>query len=251
MTKLKLGYCIAAIVFFGVFSVSAWSEGITAQKILQMADEVRSPQKDYKVTARIISQKPNKKDKVAVYEILMRGKDKTIIKTLKPDMDRGTSLLMLRYDLWVFLQNISKPLRISLQQRLFGEAANGDIARANFSGDYNPELKGIEEIKGREFYLLDLTAKNEKVTYHRVKLWVMKETYYPLKGEFYAVSGKLLKRCYYTKYKKILDKMRPTRLVLNNPLIKGKVTIIDYSDMALESFSDKIFTKNYLKKLKY
>lgn len=251
MTKTQLRKFIRIIGFICVFPTLAWSEGITAQKILQLADEIRSPQKDYRVTARIISQKPNKPDKTAVYEIFMKGQDKTIIKTLKPDMDRGTSLLMLRYDLWVFLQNISKPLRISLQQRLFGEAANGDIARANFSGDYNPELKGIEKIKGHEFFLLDLTAKNEKVTYHRVKLWVMKDTYYPLKGEFYAISGKLLKRCYYTKYKKILGKMRPTRLVLHNPLIKGQKTIIDYSDMALEVFLDKIFTKNYLKKLKY
>jgi len=251
MTKTKLRQFIGVIGFICLFQTVAWSEDITAQKILQLADEIRSPQNDYRITAKIISQKPNKVDKIAVYEIFMKGQDKTIIKTLKPDMDRGTSLLMLRYDLWVFLQNISKPLRISLQQRLFGEAANGDIARANFSGDYNPELKEVEKIKGREFFLLDLTAKNEKVTYHKVKLWVMKDTYYPLKGEFYAISGKLLKQCYYTNYKKILGKMRPTRLVLYNPLIKGQKTIIDYSDMTLEAFSDKIFTKNYLKKLKY
>ena len=251
MTKTKFQRFIWVISFICIFPASAWSEDIIAQKILLLADEIRSPQNDYRVTATIISQRPDKSDKIAIYEILMKGQDKTIIKTLKPAMDRGTSLLMLRYDLWIFLQNISKPLRISLQQRLFGEAANGDIARANFSGDYNPELKGIEEIKGHEFFLLDLTAKNEKVTYHRVKLWVMKDTYYPLKGDFYAISGKLLKRCYYTNYKKILGKMRPTRLVLNNPLIKGQKTIIDYSDMTLEAFSDKIFTKNYLKKLKY
>jgi len=251
MGRLVLQFCVSVMCFLFFYATPVWSEEITAQKILQYADEIRSPQTDYRVTAKITSQKPDKKDKTAIYEILMKGQDKTIIKTLAPEVDKGTSLLMLRYDLWVFLQTISKPLRISLQQRLLGEAANGDIARANFSGDYNPELIDVVTIKGKLFYLLELTANNDKVTYHKVKLWVMKETYYPLKGEFYAFSGKLLKTCYYTNYRNILDKMRPTRLVLDNPLVSGQRTIIDYDNMVLDTFSDKIFTKNYMNKLKY
>jgi len=251
MGRYILQFWIFLIFFILFCSTPVLSKNITAQQILQYTDEIRSPQTDYRVTAKITSKKPKKRDKIAVYEIFMKGQDKTIIKTLKPEIDKGTSLLMLRYDLWVFLQTISKPLRISLQQRLFGEAANGDIARANFSGDYNPELIEIVTIKGRPLYLLELIAKNEKVTYHKVKLWVMKDKYYPLKGEFFAFSGKLLKTCYYTKYKKILGKMRPTKLVLDNPLVKGKRTIIEYYNMSLNRFSDKIFTKNYMKKLKY
>ncbi len=251
MGKYYLRLCSSVLFITFFYVIPALSENITPQQILQYTDEIRSPQTDYRVTATITSQKPGKKDKIAIYEILMKGQDKTIIKTLSPEVDKGTSLLMLQYDLWVFLQTISKPLRISLQQRLLGEAANGDIARANFLGDYNPVLIDVVTIKDKPFYFLELTAKNEKVTYHKVKLWVMKDTYYPLKGEFYAFSGKLLKICYYTNYKKILDKMRPTRLVLDNPLVKGQRTIIDYDNMILETFSDKMFTKNYMKKLKY
>lgn len=226
-------------------------DDIPAQKILEYCDDIRTPQTDYSVRATVTSQTPGKEDKIAIYEILMKGQDKTIIKTLAPEADKGTSLLMLRYDLWVFMQTISKPLRISLQQRLFGEAANGDIARANFSGDYTPELMDIVTIKEKLFYLLELTAINENVTYHRVRLWIMKDTYYPLKGEFYAVSGKLLKTCQYTNYKMILDKMRPSRLILDNPLVTGQRTVIDYDNMSLDDFPEKMFTQDYMKKLKY
>lgn len=251
MRPIILKYNVIWLVLSLIVPCFSAAEKIDADLILQKTDEVRVPQRDYSVTARLTSIKPGKEEQVVVYQVLMKGREKTIIKTLKPDIDRGTSMLMLRYDLWVFMETISKPLRISLQQRLFGEAANGDIARANFSGDYIPKLEGIEKIRGKEFYVLNLTARNEKVTYHKVKLWVMKGTYYPLKGMFYAISGKLLKSCYYTNYKDILKKKRPTRLVLDNPIVKGQKTIIDYYDMKLEDFSDKIFTKNYLKKLKY
>ncbi len=251
MGRFLSGFNIFVISMFIFYSTPALSEEITARQILEYCDEIRTPQTDYTVRATVTSQTPNKEDKIAVYEILMKGKDKTIIKTLAPEADKGTSLLMLRYDLWVFLQTISKPLRISLQQRLFGEAANGDIARANFLGDYDPELLDIVTINEKPYYFMELTAVNENVTYHKVKLWVMKDTYSPLKGEFYAVSGKLLKTCQYTDYKMILGKMRPTRLVLDNPLVNSQRTVIDYDNMALDTFPEKMFTQDYMKKLKY
>lgn len=223
----------------------------SAEEILQRADEVRSPQLDYKVYASVTSIRPGKEPKKAKYEVLIKGRDKTIIKTLEPNVDRGTSLLMIDYDLWVFLQNISKPLRISLQQRLIGEVANGDIARANFSGDYNPKILRIENFTGKEYYVLELLAKDERVTYHRVILWVQKDNSHPFKAEFYAVSGRILKACSYENYKQVLGRLRPTRLVLDDPLVRGQKSILEYADMTLTELPEKYFTKDYLKKLKY
>ena len=223
----------------------------SAEEILEKADEVRSPQLDYKVFVNITSIKPGRDPRMTKYEVLIKGRDKTLIKTLYPHVDRGTSTLMINYDLWVFLQTISKPLRISLQQRLIGEVSNGDIARANFSGDYNPKILRIENIDEKEYYVLELFAKNERVTYHRVILLVQKDNFHPFKAEFYAVSGRILKTCSYEGYRLILDRLRPTRLVLDDPLVQGKRSIIEYKDMTLIDLPDKYFTKTYLKKLKY
>jgi len=85
---------------------------------------------------------------------------------------------MVGRDLWVFLPDISKPLRISLQQRLLGDVSNGDLARANFVGDYMPS---IEEVR-QAFYVLLLKAKSEDVTYGSIKLWVDKKSFRPLKA---------------------------------------------------------------------
>lgn len=223
----------------------------SAEEVLEKADEVRSPQLDYKIFVEVTSIRPGKEPKKAKYEVLIKGKDKTIIKTLEPSMDRGTSLLMIDYDLWVFLQNISKPLRISLQQRLIGEVANGDIARANFSGDYNPKILKIDNIAGKDYYVLELLARDERVTYHRVILWVKKDNFHPFRAEFYAVSGRILKTCSYENYRQVLGSLRPTRLVLDDPLVRGQKSILEYSDMTLTQLPEKYFTKDYLKKLKY
>ena len=39
-----------------------------------------------------------------------------------------------------FLSRVSQPVRLSLAQPLVGQVSNGDIARANFAGDYAPKL---------------------------------------------------------------------------------------------------------------
>lgn len=246
MKKIQSLMCM---VLFVLISTMCWA--YSAEEILKKADEVRNPQLDYTVEVIVTNIKPDKKNVEMKYEVLVKGRDKTIIKTLEPASNRGTSLLMVNYDLWVFLPTISQPLRISLQQRLIGEVANGDIARANFSGDYGPKILKIENINGKEHYVLELIAKDERVTYHKVIFWVQKDNFHPLKAEFYAVSGRILKTCKYENYKKLAGKLRPTRLVLIDALKPTHQSLIEYDDMKVISLPEKWFTKDHLKKIKY
>ncbi|VAV84919.1 FIG00859523: hypothetical protein [hydrothermal vent metagenome] len=222
-----------------------------ALQIVKKADEVRSPRLDYIVDVVVTSIKPGRSNRTARYEVLVKGQEKTVIKTMAPAIDRGTTLLMIGRDLWAFMPDLSKPIRISLQQRLIGDVANGDIARANFSGDYTPRLLRTEEIKGNVYYVLELIANDDRVTYGKVVYWVNKKNYHPLKAEFYAVSGRLLKRCSYEDYRRLAGRLRPTSLVLRNPLTKGRFSVIKYGRMKTKKLPSKYFTKNYMKRLKY
>lgn len=75
-------------------------------------------------------------------------------------------------------------VRLSLAQRFVGQASNGDLARANFVGDYHPTLIGTEKVGNDAFYLLELTAVDRSVTYQRVRYWVEQGNYRPYKAEF-------------------------------------------------------------------
>lgn len=240
-------------IFVFVLPVVAYSAApvVSPEQILRNCDDVRLPNTDYRMLVEVEDYKADDSKRIALYEVLVKGRDKTLIKTLKPKIDRGTTLLMLKYDLWVYMKIISKPLRISLRQRLFGQVANGDIARANFSGDYDPTLLRQENLNGREYYVLNLAAKNNKVTYQKVILWVDKENYHPLKAEFYAVSGKLLKTCEYKNFRKMMGKMRPTLLVLKNPLSPKEYSLLKYLKMESAKLPDRYFSRDYLRRLRY
>lgn len=219
-----------------------------AEGILLKADEVRNPQLDYVVHVSVTSVKAKQGPRQSTFEVMVKGKDKTVIKTLSPAMEEGRILLMRDRDLWAFLPDVSKPLRISLQERLLGEVANGDIARANFSGDYTPQITKSEIIEDREYYILELAAKTDEVTYAKVILWVEKETHHPLKSEFYAVSGRLLKTCSYENYRQLAGRLRPSRLVMFDPIVKGQYSTIEYDEMQIQELPEKYFTKDYMKK---
>ena len=247
----KRGVACLAIAAGLLLSVPAAAADPSAETILNEADEVRNPQSDFTVDVTVTSVRPGKDPKTAKYEVMLKGKTKTVIKTIAPAVDKGTSMLMVDYDFWVFLPTVSKALRISLQQRLLGEVANGDIARVNFSGDYKPTLLKMETIEGTEYYVLELIARDERVTYHRVLLWVQKGNCHPLKAEFYAVSGRILKMASYEDYRQVAGRLRPMRLVLDDPLVRGQRSIIEYSNVVPGKLPNKYFTQQNLKRLKY
>lgn len=242
---------VCALFFIFLYPQIPLAAELTAGEIVKRADSVRSPDTDFSVDVTITSLRSGKEARVTKYEVFVKGKDNTLIKTMYPPRERGRSILMKGLDLWVYLPNIRRPVRISLQQRLVGEVSYGDIARVNFSGDYEAKIIREETIDGKTYYVLDLTAKNMRVTYNRAVYWVQKDNFHPFKAEFYSISGKLLKICYYEDYQHRMERLRPMRLILEDPLRKGKKSIIKYNNMILTELPDKYFTKNYLNKLKY
>ena len=220
-----------------------------AQQIVARADEIRLPKSGFQSKVTITTQLQDKSSEVREYQILSKGNENALVMTLSPPVDRGQIMLMKGRDLWLFLPNVSQPVRLPLSQRLTGQVANGDLARANFTGDYNARLLGLEKISNQDFYKLELNANDRAVTYHRILYWVYKSTNWPYQAEFYAVSGRLLKTAYYTKYQKISGVVRPTRLIMRDSLAGGEQSILDYSEINPRDLPDKIFTKEYLKKL--
>lgn len=222
---------------------------ITAEQIVRQADAVRFPQTSFQADVTITSHSTSGSDQVFKYRILSRGNDKTLVMTTAPPTDRGQILLMAGHDLWVYMPTISQPVRLPLSQRLTGQVANGDLARANFTGDYKPKIIRTDNINDQNYYVLELTAVNHSVTYHRVIYWVNSSNSRPYKAKFYSLSGRLMKTCLYQKFKPMAGKLRPTRLVMTDALHSDEQSVLEYSDLHLRNLPDKYFTKDYLKKL--
>lgn len=220
-----------------------------AKSILEKADLVRFPAGGFEVGVSIVSTAPGKDAETRKYKVLSKGNENTVVMVTEPASERGQILLMRGRDLWVFLPNVSQPVRVPLSQRLTGQVANGDLARANFSGDYTPKLLRTEVVNGEPMHVLELIATDRGVTYHKVLYWVRQSNQWPHRAEFYSVSDRLLKTATYENFVRLGGRIRPGRLVMHDALRQGEESVMEYADLKSRDLPDKIFTKDYLKRL--
>src|SRR5690349_14438851 len=87
MDKMKrllvLGFAVVTVFAAGNYSAPA-AEDEAAKTIVERADRIRFPQAGYQVNVKITSSFPGREPDVRDYEILSKGNERTIIRTLAP-----------------------------------------------------------------------------------------------------------------------------------------------------------------------
>ena len=58
-----------------------------------------------------------------------------------------------------------------------------------------------------------------------------------------------MKTCHYENFQSMAGRKRPTRLVMQDGIKPGEQSILEYANMKLRDLPDKVFSKDYLKKL--
>ncbi|MDR0577166.1 MAG: outer membrane lipoprotein-sorting protein [Candidatus Accumulibacter sp.] len=220
-----------------------------ARGIVERADLIRFPSGGFQVDVAIATTLSGQEAEPRKYRVLSKGNGNTVVMVTEPASERGQIILMKNRDLWVFMPDVSQPIRIALSQRLTGQVANGDLARANFAGDYAPRLLRAETIGSETYNVLELNAVDRGVTYQKVIYWVGQKNDRPYKAEFYSLSNRLLKTCKYENYRPMEGRERPTRLIMEDAMKNGEQSVLEYENMKPRDLPDKIFTKDYLKKL--
>ena len=227
--KLKFFFCL-----FFLFSSSSF-----AADLLEEIDMYRNPSDSYLIQVKIVSSKESEESSFLVY---LKGNDKTLIKVLSPKKNLGRNMLMLGENMWVYVPNIRRSIRVSLNQKLTGEAANGDISRMRWAGDYKFKI----EKKDAKEWLLFLEATKEGLTYSKIRVWVDAKDKRPLKAEFLTLSGQTIKTATYLNYKNTLNKMRPTKIHIVDNLLKSQFSDIFVDKMENKNFPDSMFTEKSL-----
>src|SRR4029450_2331974 len=70
----------------------------------------------------------------------------------------------------------------------------GTISGRSVRRDYTPSLAGEETVEGQACWKLELQAKDRSVAYDRVVYWVRTDgTYFPVRADYYTLSGRRLK----------------------------------------------------------
>jgi outer membrane lipoprotein-sorting protein len=230
-----------AATMLGVASASALA--LDGNELLRKVDRNLNPE-SYEMYRKLINIEPDGRKKEFVLFSVKKGRDKIIALFLDPPSEKGRATLRLDENMWLYIPEVGKAIRItSLQSVVGGIFNNADIMNLDYSIEYRAE-KATEEAGG---YLLELKATSGTVAYDRLKMWVDGKILLPTKIEAYAASGLLIKTLRFTDIKDFGNGIRrPAVMETDSPLYKGYKSVMIYANIKPRTLPDEVFTLNYL-----
>ena len=214
-------------------------------ELLKRIDEKLMPD-SYESYRKLINLEPNGRKKEFIFYTVKKGKDKVVMLYLAPASEKGRTTLRLGENMWLYIPNVGKPIRItSLQSITGGVFNNADIMALDYSAEYNV----VNYENNETGYVLNLKAKNNTVAYDKLKMWATKDEIL-IKIECYSASGMLIKTLEFKEMKDFGNGLvRPSVMETYSPLYKGYRSIMIYSQVRTREFKDEVFTINYMSKL--
>jgi len=234
---------IIFILFLFFLLVSYVYSGEKEETIFKKMEKAIYPE-NISYTAKVTIYRPGKKYKKLI-KVYIKGYEKSLIEFLEPPQERHTRILMIGDNMWLYLPSVEKVIRLSGRIKMGGgDFIYDDILRAKLTLDYY--IKRL--IEEKEDYILELKAKNNKVFYDSIKLWVKKETLLPQKAEFYTFTGNLLKTLTYMEPKRFKGRVIPSKLLMQLAMSSDYKTVLEVVDYNDKKIRNRIFTQEYLKK---
>lgn len=224
----------------------------TAEEILDRVDEnltfdTRS--------ARVTMIVEGRRTRTYEMESYVRGVEDAAVEYLSPPRERGTRMLKLGDRLWMYMPRIDRVQQISghmLREGMMGsDVSYEDLMESpKLREMYEARVDGQEELDGRATFKLEMTARDEGVTYPRRTTWIDKETYIPLKQELYTADGMLLKTWTMSEIEEFEEDRRfPTRMTVEDHVIKDSVTRLEFENIRFGiELEDEIFSLRWVER---
>ncbi len=215
-------------------------------QILMKLDRNLSPE-SYESYRKLINIEPNGRKREYVLFTAKKGRDKVAALFLSPASEKGRSTLRLVENMWLYIPNVGKPIRItSLQSVVGGVFNNSDILRLDYAAEYFVEQ--MEELSDK--YVLHLKAKTKTVAYDKLKMWVDKNKILPIKVECLTEASMLIKTIYFKQTKDFGGKIvRPSVIETDSPLYKGYKSVMIFAKIKKRTFEDEVFTLTFMPNL--
>jgi len=216
---------------------------IDGAQLLQKVDRNLEPE-SYEAYRKLIDIQPDGSKREYVLYTLKKGRDKVEALFLSPPSDKGRVTLRLGDNMWLYMPEVGRPIRITSLQSVTGSVFNNaDILRIDYTEEYGVEAAAEE----KDAFVLSLKAKTGDVAYDRLRMRVDKQLLLPVTIEAYAASGLLIKTLHFKDVKDFGGGIkRPATIETDSPLQKGYKSIMLWSGIKKANLPDEIFTLNYL-----
>ena len=184
------------------------------------------------------------------------GRNKMFIRILSPAKEAGIGTLRIDNEMWNYLPDIEKTLKIPpsmmLQPWMGSDFANDDLVKeSSIVNDYDHQLVSITSLDNEVAYKIELTPKSSAAVIWGKRIqWIRLEDFVPLKEEYYDDKGELIKILTYSDIGKVSDRTIPRVWTMRSFIKPGFTTTIELKDVEYNlPLQNNIFTLQNLKKI--
>lgn len=252
MKKSKL-FALSFIILLLNLSFTAGEEENPKQIVQHAVNLMNGKSSQSEATMTIIRPKWTRKISMKTWSL---GNDYSMILITAPAQDNGQTFLKRDNEMWNWLPNISRIIRIPPsmmgQSWMGSDFTNNDVVKRNsLINDYEHKLLGTETIENYETYKIQLLPKeNAPVIWGKVILYIAKKEYFLLKGEYYDEDGILVNLETQTNIRHFGDRDLPATLTIVPVKEKGKKTILEFQQMNFNvELSEEFFSQQNMKTL--
>jgi len=230
------GICLALLM---VVPLSAQD----GNDILKKLDRNLSPE-SFESYRKLINIEPNGRRKEFILFTVKKGADKVAALFLSPDSEKGRSTLRLDENMWLYIPNVGRPIRVtSMQSVVGGVFNNADILRLDYAEEYFVEK--TEDLETE--WLLHTKAKTNSVAYDHLRIWVDKDRILPKKIECMTEAFMLIKTIHFKEVKDFGGGIvRPSVVETDSPLHEGYKSVMIFASIAGRELKDEVFTLTFM-----
>jgi len=213
--------------------------GITADEIIRKLEENRSGSIE-SVSSFIVN---NNEKKMHAYQ---DANGDMLVEFTNPE-EKGRKILRLNNEIYLYYPKAEEVVHLQ------GEALKDSVLGSDFSYEdltggksildkYDASLGENEVIDNNDCYVITLSAKKKNVVYPKEVFWIDMKVFNYRKGEFYAKSGKLVKRMTVSAFMNVSGKTVPSYMEMSDVLKTGSKTVYKLVSMKTGiKIDDKIF----------
>jgi hypothetical protein len=226
--------------------------------IIKQIDYLSELKSDGTAKVKITQQKAGEGTKLYECIYYRRDSDKSfLIIMTAPEVEKGNGYLKQDDNMWMYRRNTRTFQHMNRDESISGtDAKSQDFEDKKLTEMYKPAVDktGKETVSSTKLgeipvYQFDLVAKIEDVSYPKVTYWVRQDNFLPLKIQSFSLSGTLMQTAYYINYTQIQGRYMPIKMMFIDEFEKGNKSLVEISNISLQTIDNYVFTKAYLENL--
>jgi len=244
---------VTAILSLGLSAPAAAAEPLDIQAYLNEIDDMwRGTSSKASITMHVKTAHYERKMKMKAWS---KGKEKSLIRIMKPLKEKGTVTLKSGDDIYTYLPKTDRTIRLSsgmmMGSWMGSHFTNDDLVKeSRLLDDYRAHKAAERTVEGRHVIDIQLTPKEDAaVVWGKIVTSFDTDRRVPLRHTYYDEDGAVVRTMTFSNFETVQKKLRPLTMRIVPAEEPEEFTEIIYNSLSFgEQIKDSFFSLGRLKR---